>query len=161
MIGWFICPYKRRIGEANPTRYCAMDDHTATILADGGDWSETEVLGDVAIVKVRASASSLTSINASPGFLRIPVERLDDSLASLSPTAKTVILTRLQSMGYSIGEIAAALPNDLGTYTLRDVLRFASRRRLKPRYDVNSDVVVCDGPIQPVRPIEEVDASVT
>jgi len=72
-----------------------MDDHTATILTDGGDWSETEVLGDVAIVKVRASDATLTTVNASPGFLQIPVARLSDSLASLRPAVKTVIVARL------------------------------------------------------------------
>jgi len=63
-------------------------------------------------------------------------------------------------MGYSIAELAAAFPNDLGTYTLRDLLAFAARRRLRPRYDFNTDTIICDGPVQPVRSIDSVDAAV-
>ena len=44
-IAWFICPYKQRPAPKRNFRYCAMDDLTAVIRADGGDWSETEVLG--------------------------------------------------------------------------------------------------------------------
>ena len=53
---WYIIPYRRRPARRRPTRYVAIDDHTAQIRDYGGTWSEVEVLGDRAIVKVRAPA---------------------------------------------------------------------------------------------------------
>lgn len=161
-LAWFIVPYKRRNpGEVPPERYCAMDDFTAQIRADGGDWSETEVLGDVAIVKVRASDATLATINAAPGFVRIPNHvDLGDTLGDLTVNQRTAILNKLLSMGYTQAEIDAALPANWQTVTLGQVLRFAARRRLKPRYDEGTDTIIIDGPEQPVRPIEHVDDTI-
>lgn len=63
MISWYIVPYK--IVESTPrnTRYCAMDDYTSVIYGEGGQWTETEVLGNRAIVKVRASETALTTLD--------------------------------------------------------------------------------------------------
>lgn len=159
-IGWYVVPYKRRTGEDRPTRYCSMDDHTATIHAAGGAWAETEVLGNRAIVKVRATPAILTQLNGVAGFIRLPKDILDDSLASLSTGAKTAIRNELQSAGYTLGEIQARFGSDLGQYTLRDVLRFFASRRLKPRYDVGTDAIILDGAVQPCRDIESVDGEV-
>ena len=159
-IGWYIVPYKRRTGEDRPTRYCAMDDHTAAILAAGGAWAETEVLGDRAIVKVRATPAILTQLNGIAGFIRLPKDILDDSLASLSSGAKTAIRNELQSAGYTLGEIQARFGSDLGQYTLRDVLQFFASRRLKPRYDAGTDTIILDGPVQVCRSVESVDGEV-
>ena len=51
-------------------------------------------------------------------------------------------------------------PNDLGTYTLRDILVFYAKRRLKPRYDKNTDTIYIDGIEQKCRSLESVDAEV-
>lgn len=59
MIAFYVVPYKRREHPVRVIRYCAMDDHTATIRADGGTWSEVEIDGDRAVVKVRASRETL------------------------------------------------------------------------------------------------------
>ena len=92
-LAWFICPYKRMTRDVGgvptpvvpPTRYCAMDDFTALIRADGGDWHETEILGDHALVKVRAAPATLTTINGALGFLRFPNHiDLNDAYPSLS-----------------------------------------------------------------------------
>ena len=61
---WFLCPYK---GAMAPrpipgSRYCAMDDFTSDIVAAGGEWSEAEIDGDQAIVRVRAPSALLASI---------------------------------------------------------------------------------------------------
>jgi hypothetical protein len=157
---WFIAPYKRRAGAARPGRYCAMDDFTAQIIAEGGHWSETEVLGNRALVKVRASADTLTQIAAEQGIKRLPKDRLDDSLATLSPAVRQAIRAELEDMGYTLAEIQARFGTDLSAYTLGDVLRFAASRRLKPRYDAGSDAIVCDGPAQQCRPLNDVDAEV-
>lgn len=157
-LAWFIAPYKRRNPGALPAeRYCAVDDFTAQILADGGAWSETEVLGDCALVKVRASAATLTAINASAGMMRIPNHTdLNDTLGDLTAAQRNAILNKLLAMGYSQAEIDAALPANWQAVTLRQVLRFAARRRLKPRYDQPTDAVICDGAVQPVRDVDEV-----
>ena len=161
-IAWFICPYKRRITGKQyfPQRYCAMDDFTSQINADGGKWSETEVLGSVAIVKVRASDITLATIAAETGFHRLPKNRLDDSLSDLTTAQKNAIRNKLTDMGYTLQELHDALGNDLGAVTLRQVLKFATTRRLKPRYDSVNDAIVCDGDIQPVKALELVDQEI-
>jgi hypothetical protein len=160
-IGWFIVPYKRKLIADRPTRYCAMDDFTQQIIyQDGGNWSETEVLGNHAIVKVNAAVATLQAINAAAGFVRLPKGILDDSLSSLNAAQKTAIRGKIISLGYSLAELQARFVNDLGTYTLRDVLKFVTRRRLKPRYDAGTDTIICDGAIQPVRSLESVDEAV-
>lgn len=162
-IAWFICLYKRRIsvfGAHVAIRYTAMDDFTLNIGADGGVWSETEVLGNQAVVKVRASVATFATIAATAGFRRLPVDRLNDSLSSLSVAEKLALRTVLTDAGYTLAEVQAALGTDLGTRTLGDVLRFMATRRLKPRYDVLSDTFVLDGAVQACRSVESVDAEV-
>lgn len=159
-VGWFIAPYVRRAGTRRPTRYVVVDDLTAVIRADGGDWAETEVLGQAAIAKVRASAATLALVAALPGVTRIPVARLDDPLASLSAGQKAAIRSRVQALGYTLPELAARFPSDLGTYTLRELLAFVAQRRRMVRYDVETDAIVDDGAIAPVRPLDDVDAAV-
>lgn len=162
-IAWYICPYNRRNpGGIPPQRYCAMDDFTAQIQADGGAWAETEILGSAAIVKVRAAAGTLITIAQAPGFLRIPNHtNLDDTLGDLTTGQRNAILNELQTLGYTQQEINATLPANWQSVTLRQVLRFAATRRLRPRYDAGTDSIVCDGTEQPVTPVEAVDAQVT
>lgn len=160
-VGWFIAPYVR-----DPTalprirRYVIVDDLTAAIRADGGDWSETEVLGQAAIVKVRASAATLALVAALPGVSRLPVNQLDDPLSTLTTPQKNAIRTRVLALGYTLPEIQARFPNDLGTYTLRQLLGFIASRRRKVRYDAQADAILDDGPEQPVRPLAEIDSAV-
>ena len=158
-LAWFLCSYKRRDRGSLPGRYCAMDDFTPQIRADGGRWSETEILGDRAIVKVQALVVTLTAIAATAGFRRIPLDRLDDPLSSLRPAQRTAIRNEITDAGYTLAELNAAIP-DLASATLGQVLRFMARRRLKPRYDVGTDAIVLDGPVQVCRTIESVDGAV-
>lgn len=158
-VGWYIVNYERKVDQPLPTRYCAIDDYTAEIQGYGGWWTETEILGNRAIVKVRARPAVLTALNSI--FKRLPKNRLDDSLADLPPGVKQALKDELLDMGYTVAEILEHLPSDLGDYTLRDVLRFAARRRLKPRYNPETDTIICDGIEQTCRALESVDAEVT
>ena len=162
-LAWFICPYKRRNpGEVPPMRYCAMDDHTAAIRADGGDWSETEILGDHALVKVRAAEATLVTVNADTGFIRVPAHvALSDTLGDLTAGQRNALKNKALALGYTQQEIDAALPANWSAVTLGQVLRFLARRRLKPRYDEGTDSIIMDGPEQPVRPVEDVHSTVT
>lgn len=147
-----------------------MDDFTAEIIADpeyaGGEpWRESECLGGEAIVKVRASAALLATINAEPGFQRIPARFTDLStpLGDLTVAERTALNNKLVSLGYEQAEIDAALGATNGawrTKTLGQVFRFALSRRQKPRYDQATDAIVLDGPDQPCAPIDDVDAAV-
>lgn len=138
-----------------------MDDFTDQIQADGGTWSETEVLGNHALVKVRANAGTLTTINAATGFIRIPNHvDLNDTLGDLTGAQRTAIRDKALALGYTQAEIDEALPANWQAVTLRQVLRFFARRRLKPRYEVTTDEILLDGPEQPVTPVETVDARV-
>ena len=171
-LAWFICPYKRMtrttgdppvtVNVVPPTRYCAMDDFTALIRADGGDWHETEILGSHALVKVRADAATLTTIDAAVGFVRLPNHvDLNDTLGDLTAGQRSALHAKALALGYSQAEIDAALPPNWSAVTLRQVLRFLATRRLKPRYDEQTDTIVLDGPEQPVRTVESVSDAVT
>lgn len=162
-MAWFICPYKRDAplpGLPNvPRRYCAMRDFDALITGDGGAWRETEILGDRAIVKVRALPATLSTINAAPGFVRVPLDALDNPLSSLSPAQRTAIRNQLLAAGYTTEEVTARSPN-LATNTVGDVLRFLATRRKKPRYDQATDTIVLDGADQPCIPVDTIDQGV-
>lgn len=160
-IGWYVVPYKiydRIPGAPRNMRYCAMDDYTSEIRADGGHWAESEVLGNQAIVKVRASVATLSMLDGQ--FERCPKDRLDDPLADLSTASKNRLKNLGRNMGYSTAEIRKELPNDLGSYTLRDVLKLFSTKRKKPRYDPDLDAIILDGPDQKCRPVESVDSEI-
>lgn len=156
-IGWFLVPYKRLVDPSRIVRYCAMNDFTPQVTS----WSETEVLGQHAIVKVNATNSVLTTIAGTSGFKRIPVSLLDDPLSSLSVAQRNAIRTKILSLGYTAAELDAEFPGDIRNFTLRQLLQFVARRRRKVRYDSGTDSIIDDGPDQPVRPVAEVDAAVS
>lgn len=159
-VGLFLAPYKRLAAAAFPSRYCAMDDFTAAILADGGVWSEAEILGNQAIVKVRASAATLASINAAPGVTRIPLDTLAAPLSSLTPAQRTAVRNQVLAAGYSAAEVNAAIP-DFSLVTVRDVLVLLATRRLLPRYDSGTDTIVTDGVPQPCKSVDQMDVEVS
>ena len=159
-VGWFIAPYARVLeNRPHPSRYCVMDDYTAQIRTDGGAWAETEVLGDRAIVKVRASDATLTTIAADVRIRRIPLNALDNPLSSLTVNQRTAIRNELLDAGYTVAEVNARFPN-LANNTLREALTFLATRRRKPRYDSGTDAIILDGAVQSCRSVESVDASV-
>ena len=164
-VAWFICSYNVIPDAVRHKRYCAMDDFTAQIVADGGAWAESEVLGNYAIVKVRASADTLTTIAGTTGFQRIPNHvNLNDTWSDLTAAQRTAIQNRVLAMGYTQAEINAALGSTLAqwrTITLGDLLRFITRRRLKPRWDAALSQIVLDGDVRECRPIADVDNEVT
>jgi hypothetical protein len=166
-LAWYICGYK--VIESKPgvlnLRYCAMDDFTPRIVADGGAWSESEVLGGYAVVKVRAAAATLTTIGGTTGFTRIPNNWvvLTTTLGSLTSGQRTTLLNLITAIGYTPAEISAALGVNLAgwrTKTLGQVLRFIAQRRLKPRWDDIQHQIVLDGILQACKPIDTVDAEV-
>lgn len=162
-MAWFICPMREKPNPDYPvpvSRYCAMDDFTVLIRADGGEWSETEVLGNAAIVKVRANAATLTAIGAAVGFQRIPIDVLTQLLSTLSGAQRTAIRNRILAMGYTDAEITAALGANIGQRTLAQVLRFVATKRLRPRWDAVNQLIVVDGPVEIPRAVDAVDAAV-
>lgn len=158
---WFIAPYKRRLPQIGPIpgRYCAIDDYTEQIRADIGDWREVEVFGNRAIVKVRASLETLTVLAGV--FKRLPKDRLDDTLSDLPQAVRRALRDELLDQGYTLQEIQARFGNDLGNYTLRQVLQFMASRRRKPRYDVENDLIVLDGPEVGCNSVGLLDVEVT
>ena len=158
MIGWYIVPYEIIRTPGLTYRRVAICQYQAQINAAGGQWTETEVLGDRAIVKVRAPQAVLNALNAV--FQRIPKDRLDDSLADLPLAAKQKIKNAILNMGYTLQELQERFTQDLGQYALKDVLKFMAKRRLKPRYDEVADEYFVDGIVQVCRSIESVDEEV-
>jgi hypothetical protein len=170
-VAWFFVPYKRRdIIPGRPGRYCAMDDFTEQIRADpeyqGGEpWSECECLGDQAVVKVRASSVLLSTINAAPGFQRVPARFTDlsQTLGNLTTQERTQLNNKLLSLGYTQAEINAAVGSTNGQWrakTLRQLLRFVLSRRRLPRYDDVNDLIVLDGDVDACRDVDDADAVV-
>ncbi|KKL92142.1 hypothetical protein LCGC14_1887660 [marine sediment metagenome] len=156
MIAWYIAPYKIELDDSSG-RYCAMNDYTNQIIyIDKGNWSESEVLGDRAVVKVNASASTLAALDSV--FERMPKDGLDDSLSAVSISDKLALKNEGLDMGYSNAEWEEEFPNNLDTYQLKDILQFYTKRRLKPRFDGNK--IIIDGIEQVCRTIESVDAEV-
>lgn len=166
-IAWFLAPYKQMVGQIHPTRYCLVLDYNDLIVADGGTWSETEVLGNQALVKVRASASTLATIAADAAIVRIPNHfQLSDTLGDLTAGQRTAIENKLQAMGYTLTELRAVMPaGGWGAVTLGQVLKFAATRRLRwngpPWFDIGGAPINLNGASDPVRPVDDVDGVVS
>jgi len=141
-----------------------MDDFTPQIIADGGDWSETEVLGvgmGQALVKIRMQTSELlVSIVGTSGFRRLPKDNLADRLLGISPQQLDAIQSLLLKAGYEQVEIDDTMSLDWSNKTLGDMLTFWATRRLEPRYDVPTDAIICDGPPLPCKSINTVDSEI-
>lgn len=161
-VGWGICPMKVATVDGQQFRYCAIADFDAQIRADGGSWAYAETLGDHGIVKAVASAATLLAIDATPGFVRIPRRTmLTESLADLTAGEKTAIRDKLVALGYTLAEINAALGPDLGSRTMRDLMRFCVSRWRQPASIVDGVTVFegTDWPRAP-RPVESVEEAV-
>ena len=160
---WYIIPYKRReqLPGMFPARYCAMDDHTSVIQLYDGAWAESEILGNVAVVKVRSRDAVLNFLDEQPGFVRLPRNRLDNTLDGLSTSVISHLRDILLTAGYTIDEIRDEFGDGLENHTLRDYLHFWAQRRLKPRYNPVNDTIYIDGEAQQCRTIESVDEEVS
>ena len=142
-VGLFIAPYKRRKDLENSrkkyVRYCAIDDFTSLIHADGGVWREIEIRGNRALVKVRAKASTLALLDAE--FKRIPTPVLSSPLSELGVGARNALRNELQDQGHKLTSITDAL-GDLSEVTLLELLQFMAKTRFKPKYDAYKDDIV-------------------
>jgi len=140
-----------------------MDDYTKEIYTDGGNWSESEILGDAAIVKVKASDKTLTIIQSAKEFFRIPIHvGLDEKLSNVTSDDRTAILTKLNGLGYSMDEIEEVLGKDLSEFNdkkLNELLTFTASRRLKPLRIVNGITEFTSEIVAP-KPIESIDKEV-
>lgn len=160
MVSWFIAPYKIK---ASPfpgrfTRYCAVYDFEPQIKADGGAAAETEVLGDRAIVKVRASVQTLNLLNGS--FYRFPLIKRSTRLSLLRSAARVAMRTELLAMGYLRSEISARFGTGFTNNNIGDVMAFATRRRRQPRYDKAVGKFLFDGRVRDCTAILTIDAMV-
>ena len=155
-IAWYICPYKRRPSTGFPARYCAMNDFTQQLNAAGGDWREVEILGDRAIVKVRGPSAALTSIAQTTGFSRLPSADFNKPLSELTVNQRTALKNLVIDAGYTREEFEAEHP-DMTVITMKQVLRFLAKRRLKPRYDAATDTIFADGIIQTPESVDKLN----
>lgn len=162
--GWFLCGFKTRTFRPN-VRYCAMDDFTPTINADGGAWGMSEALGGNALVKVRANDATLATIAGTAGFFRVTNKFvLSDSLADLTNAQRNAVNNRLLAMGYTQQEIDAVMGSTLAEWrqkTFLTLLNFICQRRLTPRWDDVLQQIVLDGAAVPCEPPSKVDAEVS
>lgn len=158
-VAWYAAPYVPDPSRPR-ARMVAIEAYTSMIQQDQGAWSETEILGGWAVVKVRATQATLDLIAQDTQFRRIPLTRLDDSWATLSPAQRNALRSFAVSLGYTTQELTAALGSDLSAVTLGQFLRFCATRRRKPRWDETTGTIVLDGPVQPCRSVDDVDRSV-
>lgn len=160
-VAWYLVPFRRsNPGQTPPRRELVIVDHAQALRAEGGAMTSSEVLGDHGLVKVRASGSMLNTIAATAGVTRFKHVNLDDPLADLTDAEAASVKARALALGYVEAEWAAAFPNPLQTYTLRDLLAFVSQRRLTPRYDVATDAVVLNGAPKTPPPPDTLDAAI-
>jgi len=147
-IGWYIVPYERdrRLGSPQPARHCALCKYNKQIWDAGGKWTCVEVLGNRAIVKMKAPVAIHELVAGL--YKKLPKDRLDGSLSDLPAAAKTALKNEILDMGYTPEEVLTKFGNDLGQYPLRDVLKFMAKRKRAPRYVTPSDDFVCDGDIE-------------
>jgi hypothetical protein len=149
MIAWAVVEY-----QADPVkpqqRICAIENYRAQIDADNPGltpnlWYE-ECLGNSAVVVVRALAATLQTIAQDPAVTRFAgVNDLGDSLAALTDAQWTGYRTKALSLGYTAAEWDAAFPLTRDNYTLRDVIAFMLRRKIRPRWDAATATIVFDG----------------
>ncbi len=157
---WYIVPYELDTSTRFPAaRRCPMDAFTSAVTADGGVWREIEVLGGYAIVKVRAALTTLVSIDAAAGFMRLPKDDLTSPLSDLTTLQKSRLRQKILDMGYTTQEITAALGTDLGAVTLAQVLRFIASKRREPRWD--GTTFVYDGALRTPENVDDLDRRVT
>jgi hypothetical protein len=71
-----------------------------------------------------------------------------------------VLIGKAISLGYSIQELQTHFPNDLGTYTLRDMLNFILTRRLDPRWDPVTQTIILDGTTRSCKSADQLDREV-
>jgi hypothetical protein len=165
-IAWFVCGFwtqvKSYVGPLKAIREPTIIKNFAkTVQDEGGKMAYTEVLGDTAVFKVMANQATLDAIAVSSGVFKFPLNILNGTLVSLTTAQRTAIRNRLIQMGYPDIEITADLGSNIRTKTLGDILRFAAKRRLKPRWDADTQSVKIDGTVQECTPISYVDGKVT
>lgn len=166
-LAWFICGYDLVDGHNGPNsrRSCMMNNFNSSIFTDGGTWSESEVLGGFAVVKVRASVTTLDAIGGTTGFVRIPNNWVDLNtiISSLTSGQRNILLNLITTMGYTATEINDVLGSNLAGWrskTLGQVLRFIAQRKRKPRWDNVQHQIILDGVLLTCTSIDEVDARV-
>ena len=166
-MAWFICPYKWVTElEIGLYRYCAMNDFTEQLRVDNGRsplsiedhgsyltgetplWAECEFIGDRALVKVwtGASVAVLSSINAEPGFKRVPANALDLTLGDLTSAQLRAIWNEFADAGYTQQQVQNYLEisrwSELRNITLRRALRFLLSRWRRPlRWNLSTNEV--------------------
>ena len=155
MIGWFICQYRQDAIRKRLLKI-PMNDFNAQIRADGGMWDSIEIPNGRVLVKVRASAATLSAIAGTAGFSRVPLERLDDSLSALTAQQRTAIRGELSDAGFTNQEINSAIPN-LASATVRDVFSLLSSRRITRRYDPVTETHFFDGAPRSTMPLTHFD----
>lgn len=153
--GWVLPPAQAALlgEEPKPHRTVALNVDAPNFK----NWAEIEALGNMALVKVNASAAVLTQLNAA--YQRLPDP--DTLLSSLSGPARQKISDTLETMGYTVQEIAEKLPNPIGTYTMRQVMNFMISKRRKVRYDAATDSLIFDGRETSGGTIDALDSRVT
>ena len=160
-FGWYIVPYGIMLRRVNnrPARWCRMNEFNAIIRADRGQWAESEILGDRAIVKVRADPATLATI---AGTFRIfPLDNLLEGFNSLTVVEQDQVRNDILDAGYTTTEFQGRFGSTVKFSTLDDVCQFMTTRRRMPRYDPGTDMIVMDGDFRSCKNILLVDREVS
>ncbi len=160
MAHLFIIPYKEDVDNIN--REVAINDYNDLINADGGSWSEAEVLGNRAIVKVNATQATIdTIVAAEPTYFKLPTSNLNESVSDLTNAQRNAIKNKILDQGYTLAEINSKLTfSAFSSTTIWDVLNFMATRRIKSRFDHDLQQFVFDGPVQVCKSIDKLNSEV-
>jgi hypothetical protein len=159
---WFFTPYMRL--DPHPfshQRINRMQEFTAAIHADGGEWSAFECGGGpgtdfalgIAGCKVRASDATLTAISSTNGFTVAPASavELDQPLTVLTnPQRNFIERTVSRSLGYTDAEIDTFLGGQgIESKTWGQFLDFLASRRYTPVYEPTGTQAGYQGVVYP------------
>ncbi len=116
-------------------------------------FKEIEVAGDHALVYVPNDADA-EILRQQTGALALPKMGLADTLGELTPQERGALRDVLVALGYTTAEIRNRLrTTDLSTARLGELLEFARTRRKTPRLDLETGVIVLDGPNRVCNPL--------
>lgn len=151
-VGWYLMPYRALdMGDARDARALAINFDQAVLdafHAEDARLREAPCLGNHAVVKVRGSAGLLQAIAHLPGTDRFPKDLIDAPLSDLTAGQKTALRDRITGLGYTLAEFNAALGPDIGSRTLRDVVRFIVSKN-QQQFTVGADktTITMTGPV--------------
>ncbi len=132
-IAWFTVPYVPAIitaGERPGRELLLLQQHDLR-----AQWSEVEILGNRAIVKMEAAPTVLLAVAALPGVYRFPFRYLKEPVSSEPLAVRLLLRQEMLDQGYTNEQINGRFGRGFEGATFRDVLLFMCSLWKRPFLD--------------------------